>query len=90
MNGKEYTTTVTLSERWADQLQRLSRGGGYESSDAIIAEALELWAESRARAEVDSDALKGAYLEGIASGPGRETTGKAFVDQLRAGQRTFG
>lgn len=65
------TLTVSLAPQQASRIEAAVAAGSYASNSEVVREALRLWEQREEIRASELGKLKHAYVEGIASGPGR-------------------
>jgi antitoxin ParD1/3/4 len=91
MNAEpKQTLTISLTPDQAKRMQRAIESGEYASGSEVVQDALGLWAQREDLRTLEAEALKKAYDEGRASGPGRTVDAETLLAELKAERRARG
>ena len=77
------TMTISLSPQQASRVQQAVATGDYASNSEVMREALRLWEQREEIRALELGRLKRAYIEGMASGEGREVTAEALLAEFK-------
>jgi antitoxin ParD1/3/4 len=78
------TITISVSPHLADRIERAVDSGAYASSHDVMSDALRLWEQREDMRQAESQRLKAAYTEGMASGAPRDLDARTLLAELKA------
>lgn len=77
------TMSISIPDKQADRVVQAVDSGNYASNSEVVRDALRLWEQREEVRAIELARLKQAYVEGMASGPGREVTADALLAGFR-------
>ena len=84
------TMTISLSPKQAGVVEAAVEAGAYASNSEVLRDALRLWEQREELRRLELARLKREYAEGIASGPGRELSADALLEEFKTKARQRG